>query len=56
MKTEVKTTSIKQTGNKELGTNDKTLYYLIIGEGENKVIVNIGEKTFNNVNKLTGGK
>lgn len=31
---------------------EKKQLYLIIGEGEAKVIINVGEKTFNAVNKL----
>lgn len=53
MKLEVLTTSVKQEANAVLGTKEKTLYYLIIGEGETKVLINVGEKTHENVKKLT---
>lgn len=49
----VSVTSVTQTGNKILGTEDKTLYYLIIGEGENKVVINVGLKTYESIKKLT---
>lgn len=55
-KLEVKTTSVTQSANEMLGTKDKTLYYLIIGEGETKVTINVGEKTHKAVNNLTKGK
>lgn len=32
--------------------SDKELYYLIIGEGEKKVVINIGKKTYDGVNEL----
>ena len=48
----VKVTSVKQEGNEILGTKEKTLWYLVIGEGENKIQINVGEKTFNGVKKL----
>jgi len=28
--------------------------YVVIGDGEGKVVINVGEKTFNAVSKLTG--
>ena len=52
MQLHVNVTSTTQKGNEVLGTNDKTLYYLILGEGENKTVINVGEKTFNNVKEL----
>lgn len=55
-KLEVKTTSVTQSANEMLGTKDKTLYYLIIGEGETNVTINVGEKTHKAVNNLTKGK
>lgn len=46
MKQEVKAVLIKDI-------RDKEQLYLVIGEGENKVIVNVGKKTFEAVKKLT---
>lgn len=53
MKIEVATTSVTQTASEVLGTKEKTLYYLIIGEGDNKAVINVGEKTHNTVKELT---
>lgn len=53
MKLEVVTTSVTQSANEVLGTKEKNLFYLIIGEGENKVTINVGEKTHNQVKELT---
>lgn len=49
----VTVTSVTQAGNKILGTEDKTLYYLIIGEGEEKIVINIGLKSYEAIKKLT---
>ena len=32
---------------------DKVLYYIVIGEGEKKVIISVGEKNFTAVEELT---
>ena len=32
--------------------SEKESYYLIIGEGEKKVVINIGKKTYDGVNEL----
>lgn len=56
MKHEIKTVKQNQLAIPELGKEAKTLYYLIIGEGENKIIINIGEKTHNSINELNKTK
>lgn len=59
MNAEIKTTTVTQTANKELGTAEKTLYYLIIENANGKEIINVGEKTHNKIKELTktkGGK
>lgn len=38
---------------KHLDINSKEQLYLVIGEAENKVIINIGEKTYEKVKKIT---
>lgn len=53
MKLEVTTTKVKQEANEVLGTKEKELYYLIIGEGDNKLIINVGQKTHDSVAILT---
>lgn len=53
MKIEVTTTSTKQEANDILGTPAKTIYYLIIGEGENKVVIHVGQKTHDSIKTLT---
>lgn len=45
-------TTTSQLANEVLGTPNKTLHYLILGEGNNKVIINVGEKTNLSVMKL----
>lgn len=49
---EVNTTKVKQEGNAILNTAEKTLYYLLIGTGETKAVINVGEKTYVSVSKL----
>lgn len=46
MKLEIKTA--KQTS----VVTEKEVFYLIIGEGEHKTIINVGDKTYNKVNLL----
>lgn len=48
----VQTTTIDQTANEILGTEAKTLYYLILGEGDNKITINVGKKTHETVKAL----
>ncbi len=43
---EVNTTKVKQESNAILNTAEKTLYYLLIGQGETKTVINVGEKTY----------
>lgn len=40
---------------KHLDIKDKEQNYIVIGEAENKVIINVGEKTYNSVKNLTDG-
>ena len=51
MKTEVKTA-------KQISIIDdtKTTYYVIIGEGEAKTVINVGEKTYEKVNNTINKK
>lgn len=53
MKLEVNTTSVTQTANELLGQKEKSLYYLIIGEGDKKLVINVGQKTHDSVKELT---
>lgn len=49
----VTTTTVTQTANEVLGTKEKTLHYLILeNELGKKYIINVGEKTTNEVKKL----
>lgn len=52
MKIEVNVTSVTQSANEVLNTKEKKLFYLLIGEGDTKTLINVGEKTYNNVKKL----
>lgn len=52
---------IKVTATKLKNIQDKDLLYIVIGEGANKVIINVGKKTWEAVDKLVnptlkGGK
>lgn len=51
----IQTTTVTQTSNEVLGTPEKKLYYLIITNEKNeKLVVNVGEKTHDGVKKLLG--
>jgi len=52
-KMKIATTTVIQTANETLGTNEKKLYYLIIANDQNeKVVINVGEKTHEKVKEL----
>lgn len=53
MKLEVTVAKATQTAIPELGQKEKTLWYLIIGTGETKAVINVGEKTYKTVENLT---
>lgn len=49
----IETTTVNQLANEMLGTKNKELYYLIISnEKGGKLVVNVGEKTHNEVKRL----
>lgn len=50
---EVRTTTVTQSGNEVLGTKEKKLYYLIVRTDKGQLIINVGEKTHDEVQKLT---
>lgn len=52
MLTNVTVTKVKQEANAVLNTEEKTLYYLIIGEGQGKAIINVGVKTYTTIAQL----
>lgn len=49
LSTTIKVAKSTQEAIPDLGKNAKTLYYMVIGEGEDKIIMNIGEKTYNSI-------
>lgn len=49
---EIQTTTITQFANEILGTPEKQLYYLIIKTQKGKRVVNIGQKTHDEIYKL----
>lgn len=51
----VKTTSQTHPGNEVLGTKNKTMYYVIIGEGNEKVVIRCGEENHEKLITLTKG-
>ena len=48
----ISTTKQTQGALPELGREEKTMYWLIIGEGEEKYAMNVGKKSYYEVNKL----
>ena len=52
MKMKVSTTKQTQGALPELGREEKTMHWLIIGEGEDKYTLNVGKKSYEEVNKL----
>lgn len=53
MNAKITTTSVTQTANEILGTKEKKLYYLLIETAKGKMQLNVGEKTHDEVKKLT---
>lgn len=51
----VTTAKSEQSAIPEIGREAKTLYYIIMEEGEDKIIINVGEKTYNGVKNLVEG-
>ena len=49
----VLTTSVTQTANEVLGTKEKKLYFLVIETVNGKYQLNVGEKTHDEIQKLT---
>lgn len=49
----VQTTFVEQTANEVLGTKAKKLYFLLIETPVGKVQINVGEKTHDEVQRLT---
>lgn len=52
MKHEIKTVKSEQSAIPELSKEAKTLYYVIIGEGEKQVVIGIGEKNYKAIQEL----
>ena len=48
----ITTTQQTQGALPELGREEEKLYWLIIGEGEDKYAMNVGKKSYEEVNKL----
>lgn len=50
MNATIQTTTVTQTANEVLGTTEKKLYYLIIkNERDEKLTINVGQKTHDSV-------
>lgn len=47
------TAKVTQSGNEELGMKEKNLYYLVIETDKGKLQINVGQKTHDEVKKLT---
>lgn len=52
MKLEIKTAKSVQNAIPELKREERTLYFLVIGNDDGIVTMNIGEKTYNSIEKL----
>ena len=48
----ISTTKQTQGAIPELSREEKTMYWLIIGEGEDKYTLNVGKKSYEKVNEL----
>lgn len=51
----IKTAKVTQSGNEELGMKEKVLYYLVIENEKGRLQLNVGEKTYTEVKKITEG-
>lgn len=49
----VQTTFVTQTANEILGTEAKTLYFLVLETPVGKIQINVGKKTHDEVQRLT---
>lgn len=49
MKIEVKVAKATQSAIPEMKKEEKTVYYILIGEGETRTIINVGKATYNKV-------
>lgn len=56
MNAQIATTKVTQTANELLGTKEKELFYLIIETTVGKLVVNVGQKTHDEVLRLTTEK
>lgn len=52
MKQTVTVAKSEQSAIPEMGREAKTIYYMVIGEGDTKVTMNIGAKTYEAIKKL----
>lgn len=43
---------VKVEAKEMIDIREKVLQYIIIGEGSNKVVINVGEKTYKSVSEL----
>lgn len=53
MNAKITTTSVTQTANEILGTPEKKLFYLIIETQKGKMQLNVGQKTHDEVLRIT---
>lgn len=49
----VKTAMVTQSGSEELGMKEKNLYFLVIETPSGKLQINVGQKTHDEVKRLT---
>lgn len=50
---QVQVTTVTQSANEVLGTKEKKLYFLIITTDKGKTQINVGEKTYETITKIT---
>lgn len=49
----ITSTSLTQTANAVLGTEEKTIYYLVVEGNNGKMTINVGKKTHDKVMEIT---
>lgn len=52
MKAEITVAKSVQSAMPEIGREEKTQYFMVIASGDEKITINVGEKTYNSIKKM----